>query len=97
MEPSRSGPGVLVKHVVICVTGCQRCLCMLSRFSRVRCFATLWTVALQTPLSLGSSRQGYWSGLPCPPSQDLPNPGMELTPLALQADSLPLVPPGMPY
>ena len=43
---------------------------------------TLWTVARQAPLSMGFSKQEYWSGLPCPP------PG-ELTP-ALQADSLPL-------
>ena len=38
---------------------------------------TLWTVALQTPLSLGFSRQEYWRGLPCPPPGDLPDPGME--------------------
>ena len=51
--------------------------CMLSHFSRVRLFATLWTVAHQAPLSMGFSRQEYWSGLPCPPPGDLPNPGME--------------------
>ena len=38
---------------------------------------TLWTVAHQAPLSLGFSRQEYWSGLPCPPLGDLPNPGIE--------------------
>ena len=43
----------------------------LSRFSRVRLFATLWTVARQAPLSMGFSRQEYWSGLPCPPLGDL--------------------------
>ena len=41
--------------------------CMLSHFSRVQLFATLWSVAHQTPLSMGFSRQKYWSGLPCPP------------------------------
>ena len=46
------------------------------RFSRVRFFATPWTVACQTPLSLGFSRQEYWSGLPCPPLGDLLNPGI---------------------
>ena len=59
--------------------------------------ATLWTVARQTPLSMGFSRQECWSGLPCPPPGDLPNPGTEptsLTSLPLQAGSLPLVPPG---
>ena len=45
--------------------------------SRVRLFATLWTVALQAPLSMGFPRQEYWSGLPCPPPRDLPNPGIE--------------------
>ena len=38
-----------------------------------------WTVAHQVPLSMGFSRQEYWSGLPCPPPGDLPNPGMEPT------------------
>ena len=40
-----------------------------------------WTVALPTPLSMGSSRQEYWSGLPCPPPGDLPNPGIKPTSL----------------
>ena len=39
--------------------------------------ATLWTVALQAPLSMGSSEQEYWTGLPCPPAGDLPDPGIE--------------------
>ena len=38
---------------------------------------TLWTVACQAPLSLGFSRQEYWSGLPCPPAGDLPDPGIK--------------------
>ena len=50
---------------------------MLSRFSCVQLFVTLWTVAHQAPLSMGFSRQEYWSGLPCPPPGDLPDPGME--------------------
>ena len=55
---------------------------------------TPWTVAHQAPLSIGFSRPGYWSGLPCPPSGDLPYPGIEPGSLALQADSLPSEPPG---
>ena len=47
--------------------------CVLSHFSRVWFFATLWTVAHQAPLSMGFSRQEYWSGLPCTPSGDLPD------------------------
>ena len=49
-------------------------------------FATLQTVALQAPLSVGFSRQEYWSGLPFPPSGNLPNPGIKPQSLALQAD-----------
>ena len=54
---------------------------MLSCFSRVQLFATLWTVARQAPLSMGFSRQEYWSGLTCPPPGDLPDPGMKPVPL----------------
>ena len=57
--------------------------------SRVRLFAALWTVAYQAPLSMGFSRQEYWSGLPFPSPGDLPNPGIEPGSPALQADSLP--------
>ena len=52
-------------------------VCMLSRFSHVQLFATLWTVAHQAPLSIGFSRQEYWSGLPCPSPGNLPDPGIE--------------------
>ena len=45
--------------------------------SRVRLFATPWTVAHQAPLSMGFSRQKYWSGLPFPSPGDIPNPGIE--------------------
>ena len=49
---------------------------------------------LQAPLSVGFSRQEYWSGLPCPSPGDLPNPGVKLRSPALQADSLPSETPG---
>ena len=52
---------------------------MLPRFGHVRLFAPPWTVAFQGPLSVGFSRQGYWSGLPFPPPGDLPDPGIEPT------------------
>ena len=61
---------------------------MLSCFSRVPLFATLWTVAHQASLSMGFSRQEYWSGLPCPPPGNLPYPGIEPGFPALQVDSL---------
>ena len=50
--------------------------------------ATPWTVAHQVPLSMGFSRQEYWSGLPFPSPGDLPNPGIKPMSPALQADSL---------
>ena len=55
--------------------------CMLSCFSHVWLFATLWTVAHHTPLSMEFSRQECWSGSPCSPPGDLPNPGVEPVPL----------------
>ena len=64
--------------------------------SRVRLFVTPWSVAHQAPLSMGFSRQGYWSGLPFPSPGDLPNPGIEPGSLMLQADALPSEPPGKP-
>ena len=63
-------------------------VCMLNHFSRVQLFVTLWPVAHQAPLSMGFSRQEYWSGLPCPPPGDLPDPGIKPGSPALQADSL---------
>ena len=63
---------------------------------RVQLFATPWTVAYQTSQSMEFSRQEYWSGLPFPPSGDLPNPGIKPRSPALQADALPSEPPGKP-
>ena len=78
-----------------------RGVCMLSRLSHVQLFKTLRIVALQGPLSLsmGFSREEYWSGLSCPPPGDLPNSGTEpasSVSLALQVNSLPIKPPGKP-
>ena len=63
---------------------------------RVELFATLWAVAHQAPLSMGFSRQEYWSGLPFPSPGDLSNPGIEPWSPALQADALSSEPPGKP-
>ena len=68
--------------------------CVVSCFNRVQLFVTLWTVACQAPLSLEFPRQEYWSGLPCPPLGDLPNPGIKPESPAWQADSSPTEPPG---
>ena len=64
--------------------------------SRVRLFATPWTVDHQAPPSMGVSRQEYWSGLPFPSPGDLPDPGIEPRSPALQADALTSEPPGKP-
>ena len=52
--------------------------CMLIGFSWVWLFVTLWTVVHQSPLCKEFSRQEYWRRLPCPPPEDLPDPGIEL-------------------
>ena len=70
---------------------------MLSCYSCVQHFATLRTIARQVPLSMGFSRQEYCRELPCPPPGDLPNPGIKLTSLVLQIESLPTEPPGKPH
>ena len=65
--------------------------------SRVRLFATPWTVARQAPPCMGFSRQESWSGLPLPSPGDLPDPGIEPGSPALQTDALPSEPLGKPY
>ena len=57
-------------------------------------FVTLWTVAYQASLSMGFSRQEYWSGLPFPSPGDLPDPRIEPRSPALEADTLTSEPPG---
>ena len=76
------------------VVGVQKKGCaVLNHFSRVRLFGTIWTVACQATLSMGFSRQEYWSGLSFPSPGDLPNPGIKLH---WQVASLPLGLPGKP-
>ena len=60
--------------------------------SRVQLFVTPWTITYQAPLTMGFSRQEYWSELPFSSPGDLPDPGIELRSPALQADSLPSKP-----
>ena len=94
---SISGPGAL--HVLHSNQSYALLLPVLSHFGRVQPCETPWTAAHQAPLSMGVSRQEYWSGLPCPPAGDLPDPGAESTSLmspALAVSSSSLVPPGKP-
>ena len=68
----------------VCVCVCV-CVHALSCFSPVQLGGTLWMVALQNPLSMGFSRQEYWSELPRPPPGDLPDSGIEPTSLTSPA------------
>ena len=64
--------------------------------SHVQLCVTPWTIAFQVPLPLGFSRQEYWSGLPCPPPGDLPDPGIEPESPALAGRSFTTAPPRKP-
>ena len=74
-KPRSTGLCDLFHEVLICLL--LILVCLLTCFSPVRLFVTLWTVACKAPLAMGFSRQEYWSGLPCPPPGELPNPGTE--------------------
>ena len=65
----------------------ELCTCVLSHFSLVQFFATLWIVAQQAPLFMGFSKHKYWSGLPYPPSGDLRDLGGELASLKSPASA----------
>ena len=70
---------------------------LLTYLNHVQLFVTLWTVAHQALLSMGFSRQEYWSRWPCPSPGDLPDPEIKLGCPALHSDSLPLRHLGRPY
>ena len=71
-SPSLGSEQPLIYFLSLCA--CMR-VCLLSHFGRDRLFVTLWTVAHRGPLSMGFSRQEYWSGLPCLPAGYLADPG----------------------
>ena len=75
---------------------CRGCVCMCVCSQSVRLFVTPWTVARQAPLSMGFSRQEYWSGFPVPSAGDLPNPGIETVSPALAGGFFITEPPGKP-
>ena len=70
--------------------------CTLCQFNHVQLFSTPWTVARLTSLSMGFSRQEYWSGLPCLPPGELPDPGIEPVSPALAGRFFTTEPPGDP-
>ena len=75
MIKDRNGKDLTEAHEV------KKHTCVLSHFSCVQLFVTLWTVAHQASQSMEFSRQDYWSGLPCPPSGDFLDLGIKLVPL----------------
>ena len=79
-----------------CVCVCARTRVQAQSFRPVWLFATPWTVGHQAPLSMGFSRQEYWSGLPFSSPGDLPDPGIEPRSPTLEADALTSEPPGKP-
>ena len=84
--PEAGGSHYVAQEIIkIYFTQIHICGYMLIRFSCVQLFVTLWTIAHQAPLSMGSSRQEYWSGLPCPSPGDLPKPGIKPTSLTCSA------------
>ena len=76
----------------------SKCVCMCVQLVAHSCLTLWypWTTVHQAPLSMGFSRQEYWSGLPCPPPGGLPLRRIVPGSPALQADSLPFEPPGKP-
>ena len=91
-HPSKMGVSRALKNIVLEPDERKK----VKSLSHVQLFATPWTVAYQGPLSMGFSRQQYWSGLPFPSPGDLPDPGIEARFPALRADALPPEPPGKP-
>ena len=98
--PGSSVPGILqartLEWVAISFSNASKWKVKVKSLSCVRLFATTWSAAHQAPLSMGFSRQEYWSGVPFPSPGDLPNPGIKPRSPALQADSLPSQPQGKP-
>ena len=101
METQDEGDIYIYKQLVYLVVqqkSIQHCKATVKvkSLSRVQFFGTRWTVAYQAPLTMGFSRQEYWSGLPFPSLGDLPNPGIKPRSPTLQADALTSEPPGKP-
>ena len=65
-----------METLCVCVCVCM-CVCVFSHFNCAQLLATPWTLAHKAPLSMGFSRQEYWSGLPRLSPGDLPNPGIK--------------------
>ena len=99
--PGSPVPGILqartMEWVAISFSNAWKWKVKVKLLNRVWLFVTLWTVTCLSPLSMGFSRQEYWSGLPCPSPQDLPDPGIEPRSPTLRADTLQSEPPGVEF
>ena len=80
------------------ITDSGVCVCVCTRtLSRVQLFVPPGTVTPQASLSMGFSRQEHWSGLPFPPPEDIPDPGIQLVShVSCTGRCVPLAPPGKP-
>ena len=87
--PGSPIPGILqvttLEWVAISFSNAWKWKVKVKLLSRVQLFSTSWTAAFEAPLSMGFSRQVYWSGLPFPSPGDLPYPGIEPAPLVFPA------------
>ena len=98
-DPGSRGPLLSGIESILPVLSVSTCMCAKSLQSCLILYNPM-DYSPQAPLSMGFSRQGYWSALPCPPPEDLPNPGFEpASPVspALQEDSLLLSYRGSPF
>ena len=86
----------LISLPAFCQFSLRKYMCMLSCFSHVRLFVTVWSIVLQSPLCMGFPRQEYFSGLPFPPSRNLPDPGIEPVFLTLAGGFFTTEAPGKP-
>ena len=104
VSPARAPPhpSVLSSHchtqAITHLLSFSMCMCVRApSCSRVLLCRDPWTVAHQAPLSTGFPRQEYWSGLPFPSPEGVPEPGTEPVPPALQVNSSPLTNQGRPF
>ena len=78
--------GIFIFFVVVIILWVYVFIVVCESLSCVWLFATPWTVARQSPLSIGFSRQEYWSRLPCPPPGDVPDPGIRMSGASLLSE-----------
>ena len=96
LGPAATGEATQTSCILVDLSGEDGCVCVCQSLSCVSLIATSYTVAYQSPLSMGLSTQENWSGLPCSRPGDLPDPGIKPGSPAFQVNSLLSEPPGKP-